>query len=258
MRIALIGAGRLATNLGLTLLGAGHEIVCVYSHTMKSAKTLSERIGGQPVDKAEDLPMEADAYIISVKDSVLAEVIPAVTKGRETQVFMHTAGSMPMEMFKGMARHYGVFYPMQSFSKERPVDFAEIPTFIEASDERAMEVIRQLAESVTERVYELSSDDRQYLHLAAVFACNFANHCYAMAAEILEEHGMSFDVMLPLIDETARKVHQLHPLQSQTGPAVRYDENVIRHQAQLLRNHPFMKDLYERMSLHIHRKAEKQ
>ncbi len=258
MRIALIGAGRLATNLGLTLLGAGHEIVCVYSHTMKSAKTLSERIGGQPVDKAEDLPMEADAYIISIKDSVLAEVIPAVTKGRETQVFMHTAGSMPMEMFKGMARHYGVFYPMQSFSKERPVDFAEIPTFIEASDERAMEVIRHLAESVTERVYELSSDDRQYLHLAAVFACNFANHCYAMAAEILEEHGMSFDVMLPLIDETARKVHQLHPLQSQTGPAVRYDENVIRHQAQLLRNHPFMKDLYERMSLHIHRKAEKQ
>ena len=258
MRIALIGAGRLATNLGLTLLGAGHEIVCVYSHTMKSAKTLSERIGGQPVDKAEDLPMEADAFIISIKDSVLAEVIPAVTKGRETQVFMHTAGSMPMEMFKGMARHYGVFYPMQSFSKERPVDFAEIPTFIEASDERAMETIRHLAESVTERVYELSSDDRQYLHLAAVFACNFANHCYAMAEEILEDHGMNFDVMHPLIDETARKVHQLHPLQAQTGPAVRYDENVIRHQAQLLRNHPFMKDLYERMTLHIHRKAEKQ
>ena len=258
MRIALIGAGRLATNLGLTLLGAGHEIICVNSRTMKSAKELADRIGGIAVDKAEDLPMEADAYIISVKDSVLAEVIPAVTKGRETQVFMHTAGSMPMEMFKGMARHYGVFYPMQSFSKERPVDFAEIPTFIEANDEKAKEVIRHLAESVTERVYELSSDDRQYLHLAAVFACNFANHCYAMAAEILEEHGMNFDVMLPLIDETARKVHQLHPLLAQTGPAVRYDENVIRHQVQLLCNHPFMKDLYERMSLHIHRKAEKQ
>lgn len=258
MRIVLIGAGRLATNLGLTLLGAGHEIICVNSRTMKSAKALSERIGGQPVDRAEDLPMEADAYIISVKDAVLAEVIPAVTKGRESQVFMHTAGSMPMEMFKGMAHHYGVFYPMQSFSKERPVDFAEIPAFIEANDEKSKGVIRQLAESVTERVYELSSDDRQYLHLAAVFACNFANHCYAMAAEILEEHGMSFDVMLPLIDETARKVHQLHPLEAQTGPAVRYDENVIRHQAQLLRSHPLMKDLYERMSLHIHRKAERQ
>ena len=252
----MVGAGRLATNLGQTLLGAGHEIVCVYSHTMRSAETLAERIGGQPVDRAENLPLKADAYIIAVKDSALAEVIPAVTKGRETQVFMHTAGSMPMEMFKGMARHYGVFYPMQSFSKERPVDFAEIPTFIEACDKEAMQVIRQLAESITERVYELSSADRQYLHLAAVFACNFANHCYAMAAEILEQHGMEFDVMLPLIDETARKVHQLHPLQAQTGPAVRYDENVIRHQAQLLRDHPFMKDLYERMSLHIHRKAK--
>jgi len=163
-----------------------------------------------------------------------------------------------MEMFKGMTHHYGVFYPMQSFSKERLVDFAEIPTFIEANDAKAMGVIRLLAESVSERVRELSSDDRQYLHLAAVFACNFTNHCYAMAAEILEEHGMGFDVMLPLIDETARKVHQLHPLQAQTGPAVRYDENVIRHQAQLLQSHPVMKDLYERMSLHIHRKAGNQ
>ena len=256
MRIAFIGAGRLATNLGLTLLGAGHEIVSVYSRTMQSAEALAEHIGGKPVDRAEDLPMEADAYIIAVKDSALAEVIPAVTKGREHQVFMHTAGSMPMSMFQGMARHYGVFYPMQSFSKERPVDFAEIPTFIEANDEKAMQVIRRLAESITERIYPLSSDDRQYLHLAAVFACNFVNHCYAMSAEILEKHGMSFDVMLPLIDETARKVHQLHPLEAQTGPAVRYDENVIRHQIQLLREHPFMKDLYERMSLNIYRKAK--
>ena len=255
MRIVLIGAGRLATNLGQTLLGAGHEILCVNSRTMQSASALAEKIGGKPVDRAEDMPMEADAYIIAVKDSVLADVIPAVTKGREDQVFMHTAGSMPMAMFRGMARHYGVFYPMQSFSKERPVDFAEIPTFIEANDEKAMQVIKHLADSITERVYELSSDERQYLHLSAVFACNFVNHCYALAAEILEQHGIDFDVMLPLIDETARKVHQFHPLQAQTGPAVRYDENVIRHQIQLLRNKPFTKDLYERMSMNIHRKA---
>ena len=206
MQIVLIGAGRLATNLGLTLLGAGHEIICVNSRTMTSAKALADRIGGVPVDRAEDMPMEADAYIISVKDSVLADVIPAVTKGRESQVFMHTAGSMPMEMFRGMAHHYGVFYPMQSFSKERPVDFAEIPTFIEASDEKAMQVIRHLAESVTERVYELSSDDRQYLHLAAVFACNFVNHCYAMAAEVLEEYKGSIQFDHIDVDKTVAKV----------------------------------------------------
>lgn len=255
MRIVLIGAGRLATNLGQTLLGAGHEIVCVNSRTMASAKALADKIGGCAVDRTEDIPMEADAYIIAVKDSVLADVIPAVTRGRENQVFMHTAGSMPMSMFQGMARHYGVFYPMQSFSKERPVDFAVIPTFIEANDEKAMQTIRHLAESITERIYELSSDDRQYLHLAAVFACNFVNHCYALSAEILEKHGLPFDVMLPLIDETARKVHEMHPLDAQTGPAVRYDENVIRHQMQLLREFPFMKDIYDRLSMNIHRKA---
>lgn len=238
MRIVLIGTGRLATNLEPALAAAGHEVVMVNSRTL------------------EGLPMEADAFVIAVKDSVLAEVIAAVTKGRESQVFMHTAGSMPLGLFQGKARHYGVFYPMQTFSKERQVDFSEIPVFVEASDDQSMQTIRQLAESITGRVYELSSADRQYLHLAAVFACNFANHCYAMAADVLEQHGMNFDVMLPLIDETARKVHQLHPLEAQTGPAVRYDENVIRHQMQLLEDSPVMKDLYERMSLHIHQKAK--
>ena len=108
---------------------------------------------------------------------------------------------------------------------------------------------------MTQHVIELSSDDRQYLHLAAVFACNFVNHCYALAAEILEQHGMDFNVMLPLIDETARKVHQLHPLQAQTGPAIRYDENVIRHQLELLNDNPAAREIYERMSMNIHRKV---
>lgn len=239
MKIVLIGRGRLATNLERALLEAGHEVASINSRTL------------------EDLPEEADVFVIAVKDSALADVIREATKGRETQVFVHTAGSMPLRLFEGMTQHYGVFYPMQTFSKERAVDFTEIPIFIEASDNETLCVLRQLAESITRRVYELSSDDRQYLHLAAVFACNFANHCYAMAAEILEEHGLPFDVMLPLIDETARKVHQLHPLEAQTGPAVRYDENVIHHQSDLLANEPQMKDLYERLSLHIHEKAEK-
>lgn len=237
MNIALIGRGRLATNLLPALQQAGHDVVSVNSRTL------------------EELPKKADAYIIAVKDSVLTDVIQAATKGREDQIFMHTAGSMPMTVFKGQTQHYGVFYPMQSFSKERRVDFSEIPTFIEASDTGTLQVIRQLAESVTGRVCELSSEDRQYLHLSAVFACNFVNHCYALSAEILEQHGIDFDVMLPLIDETARKVHKLHPLDAQTGPAVRYDENVIRHQMQLLDDHPYTKELYERLSLNIHRKA---
>ena len=97
------------------------------------------------------------------------------------------------------------------------------------------------------------SEDRKYLHLSAVFACNFVNHCYAASAEILNKHNIPFDIMLPLIDETARKVHQLSPIDAQTGPAVRYDENVIRKQAALLNGNPLLRDIYERMSMDIHR-----
>ena len=236
VKVVLIGRGRLATNLLAALQQAGHEVVSINSRTL------------------EGLPLEADAFIVAVKDSALEEVIRRATKGREQQLFLHTAGSMPMSLFEGHTSRYGVFYPMQTFSKERLVDFAEIPVFIEGADP----VIRPLAESISRRVYELSTEARKYLHLSAVFACNFVNHCYALSAELLEQHGLPFDVMLPLIDETARKVHELHPHDAQTGPAVRYDENVIRMQSALLADNPELQQIYELLSLDIHRKASKQ
>lgn len=235
MQIVLIGRGRLATNLLPALQGAGHRVVSINSRTL------------------EGLPQEADVFIVSVKDSALEEVISRATAGREGQLFVHTAGSMPMDVFEGHTRRFGVFYPMQTFSKERLVDFSEIPVFIEGDDP----LIRELAESISGSVYQLSTADRKYLHLSAVFACNFVNHCYALSAELLERHHLPFDVMLPLIDETAQKVHEMHPLDAQTGPAVRYDENVIRMQANLLADMPEMQDIYKRLSLDIHRKAKK-
>jgi predicted short-subunit dehydrogenase-like oxidoreductase (DUF2520 family) len=165
---------------------------------------------------------------------------------------------MPLSVFEGLSMHYGVFYPMQTFSKERQVDFLPIPVFLEASDDATLSLARTLAESISHHVYVLSSEDRKFLHLSAVFACNFANHCYALSAELLEKHGIPFDVMLPLIDETARKVHELHPLDAQTGPAVRYDENVIRMQSSLLSDSPALQEIYNLLSLNIHRKAKKQ
>lgn len=240
MKVALIGRGRVATHLIEAVRQAGHEVVSVNSRTL------------------EELPTKADVYIISVKDSALQEVARQATKGRESQLFVHTAGSMPMNIFSGMATHYGVFYPMQTFSKERQVDFLPIPVFLEASDDATLSLARTLAESISRHVYVLSSEDRKFLHLSAVFACNFANHCYALSAELLEKHGIPFDVMLPLIDETARKVHELHPLDAQTGPAVRYDENVIRMQSSLLSDSPALQEIYNLLSLNIHRKAKKQ
>ena len=272
MKIVLIGAGNLATHLGKALHAAGHDMVQVFSRTMQSAETLASLLDAEPLTDIAQVRDDADVYIFSVKDSALVQLVAQLCrheadglgedgavntlrkakKGEHERVFLHTAGSMPMSVFKGMAQHYGVLYTMQTFSKQREVDFSIIPCFVEANDEFAQKQIEGLAREISGRVYQLSSEDRKYLHLSAVFACNFANHCYAISQELLEEHGIPFDVMLPLINETAAKVHEMKPKDAQTGPAVRYDENVIGKQSKLLENHPHFKKVYDSMSKSIH------
>lgn len=238
MRIVLIGRGRLATNLEHALLQAGHDVVSINSRTLES------------------LPLEADVFVVAVKDAALTDVLRAATKGREDQLFVHTAGSMPMNLFAGLTAHYGVFYPMQTFSKERLVDFNEISVFLETNDVASMERLKMLAATLTPHVYELDSEGRKHLHLAAVFACNFVNHCYALSAEVLKAKGLPFSVMLPLVDETAQKVHELSPKDAQTGPAVRGDQNVMQMQAGMLADIPAVKQIYEALSNDIQRLAD--
>ena len=272
MKIVLIGAGNLATHLGKALHAAGHDMLQVFSRTMQSAEILASLLDAEPLTDIAQVRDDADVYIFSVKDSALVQLVAQLCrheadglgedgavnalrkakKGEHERVFLHTAGSMPMSVFKGMAQHYGVLYPMQTFSKQREVDFSIIPCFVEANDEFAQKQIDGMAREISGRVYQLSSEDRKYLHLSAVFACNFANHCYAISQELLEEHGIPFDVMLPLINETAAKVHEMKPKDAQTGPAVRYDENVIDKQSKLLENHPHFKKVYDSMSKSIH------
>ena len=251
MKIVLIGAGNLATHLGKALHAAGHDMVQVFSRTMQSAETLASLLDAEPLTDMAQVRDDADVYIFSVKDSALEQLISQLCGG-EKKVFLHTAGSMPMSVFRGKALHYGVLYPMQTFSKQREVDFSIIPCFIEANDEFALKQIEGLAGQISHRVFQLFSEDRKYLHLSAVFACNFANHCYAASQELLQQHGIPFDVMLPLIDETAAKVHGMTPKEAQTGPAVRYDENVIGKQIQLLENQPYFQKIYDCMSKSIH------
>lgn len=255
MDIVFVGAGRLATNLARALKDAGHRIVAVYSRTMTSAAALTDAVGGTPVDSIEALPQEADVFILAVKDDALPSLILQLQQGREGQTFLHTAGSIPMTVF-GSQQHCGVLYPMQTFSKERKVDFSCVHFFIEGSDEQTLDTARKIASSVTEHVNELSSQERRYLHLAAVFACNFANHCYALSAKVMEAHGMTFDAMLPLIRETTDKVETMHPREAQTGPAVRWDENVMDAQKALLADEPDMRQIYEIMSKSIHTLAK--
>lgn len=276
MKITLIGAGNVATHLGRALLEAGHDIVQVYSRTIGSATRLAEQLQAQPITSLAALSDEAEVYILSVKDSVLTELLTEACKGRGEKVFIHTAGSMPLSVFEGRARHYGVLYPMQTFSKASeqkyfkpekniiapqkeiiaPQKNVAAPCFLEFNDEVAERTVRALAASISDNLYDLDSEARRYLHLSAVWACNFVNHCYDIASDLLAQHGIPFEVMLPLIDETARKVHDLTPRQAQTGPAVRYDENVIGAQARLLGAEPLLHDIYELMSRSIHKKSQ--
>jgi len=251
MQIVFIGAGRLATNLAPALQRVGHSILQVYSRTMDAAKMLADRVGAIAITDLQKVSTEADVYVFSVTDTALPQLILQMPPVSKNSVFLHTAGSVPMKVFEGRGGHYGVFYPMQTFSKGCDVDFKTIPVFIEGNDSRSQQVVKELAISVSENVRELSSEGRRHLHLAAVFACNFANHCYELSAEILAKYGVPFEVMLPLVDETAAKVHKMSPRDAQTGPAVRCDEKVLEAQKGLLTDNPLHAQIYDLMSRSI-------
>lgn len=249
MNVVLIGAGRLATCLGKALKENGHTILQVYSRTESSAQKLAEVLECDYTNQCEDIIIRAALYVVAVKDDVLPELLPQVVRGREDALFVHTAGSVPLSVFEQSgAQRGGVFYPMQTFSLERDLSFAQIPIFIEANQPEDVEVLKSLGSSLSQKVYVLPSEGRKRLHLAAVFACNFVNHCYARAEQILAEENLPFDVMLSLVDETAAKVHELSPRKAQTGPAVRQDQSVMNKHLELLQEHEEMVREYRLLS----------
>ena len=239
-KIVLVGAGNVATHLGLR--DAGYAVLQVFSRTEESASALAGKLNCPYTTDINQVVPDAELYVVSVKDAVLAEVIPPLVRRNPKALFVHTAGSMPMDV-------------MQTFSKSRAVDFSTVPFFIEGSGREEAEALKAVAERIGGKVYEATSEQRRYLHIAAVFACNFTNHMYALAHRLLDSHGLPFEVMLPLIDETARKVHELPPLEAQTGPARRYDENVIGKHLEMLADEPRLAELYEKISQSIHRLA---
>jgi predicted short-subunit dehydrogenase-like oxidoreductase (DUF2520 family) len=148
---------------------------------------------------------------------------------------------------------------MQTFSKQCKVDFTEIPIFLEAALPESRQKLYEIVSGLSQNVRFLDSSQRKILHLSAVFACNFVNRMYAIAGEIVEEQGLDFNYLLPLIDETARKVHEMTPKSAQTGPAIRFDRDVMDKHMALLNNHPEWMELYEKLSNDIHKsiKSEK-
>jgi predicted short-subunit dehydrogenase-like oxidoreductase (DUF2520 family) len=243
--VSCIGAGNLATNLARALRRAGVSVRQVYSRTEAAARELAEQVDAQPLTNLSAVSGEVDVCFVSLTDDALIELLPQIVKGRENTLLVHTAGSISMSVWEGYAARYGVFYPLQTFSKQRETDFTRLPIFIESNSTADAEQLHRIASLLSERVFLTDSEGRRSLHLAAVFACNFSNHLYGVAARVLEEHGLPFDVLLPLIDETAAKVHHLSPEAAQTGPAVRRDKETIRKHEEALAAHPDLLKLYE-------------
>lgn len=251
MNIVIIGSGNLATQLSLALKDAGKDIVQVYSRTEEHAHMLADKIGCSYTDGMKDIRRDADVYILSVKDDAISEVAAAVCSDCPNGLFIHTAGSVPMSVFMPFTKRYGVLYPMQTFSKNRKVDFRPIPCFIEASNAQALAMIQSLAESIADNVVQVDSERRKKLHLAAVLACNLTNHCYRLAERVLEDEQLDFRLFLPLIEETARKVQYLSPREAQTGPMVRYDTSIMDMQLSLLPDER-TRQIYRLMAESIH------
>jgi len=253
MKVVVIGAGNVATHLSLAIQKTSASIIQMYSRSEENAYKLANRLGTDLTTRIYEITPEADLYLFAVKDDALSEIIPQIPSNKG--LWVHTAGSIPMDVFKGYTEYYGVLYPLQTFSKSREMDLQTVPLFIEACTPDHEKLLVEFAGSLSNNVQTLSSEKRKYVHLAAVFACNFSNHMYAMAYQLLEEQNIPPDVLIPLIRETAAKILTLSPLQAQTGPAVRNDLNVLTKQMELLTD-PSLKEMYQLISQSISNESQ--
>ncbi len=245
-KVVMIGAGNLASQLAPAIKNAGFNVVQVYSRTEMSAGRLGNLLGCSFTTLKSEILKDGDIYIFALADDALGEFIDGFNlSGR---IVVHTSGSLDLGMLAGLSETYGVLYPVQTFSKEREVDFMQIPVCIEASDEITKQILFDFAEALTSEIYFLNTDQRRKLHIAAVFTCNFVNHLYTVSSEILRGADLPFDLIRPLIQETANKINDLPPDVAQTGPAARNDQLVIKRHLDLLSFLPQYKKIYELMT----------
>jgi predicted short-subunit dehydrogenase-like oxidoreductase (DUF2520 family) len=252
MRISFIGAGRVAYHLA-SVLKQQHQIVQVYSRTWEKTQRLAEHVAAQACPSLSELNPEIDLLILAVSDQSIATVIAEVAPLLPNVLIVHTSGSTDLQRLQQHHPRSGVFYPLQTFSLERELDWKQTPLFVEATTEEDQQSLLQLAQQLSERVYAYSSQQRLSLHLAAVFACNFANYCYDMSKQIVDQTQVDFSLLYPLILETARKATSNDPKNMQTGPAVRGDVNILQmHQAILADLHrPDLAEVYALISQQI-------
>ena len=229
LKVVVLGAGNVGTHLCI-VFEKNPEILLLQNYNRKG-ETIQNC--GVPIASNKNDIVEADIYIFTFSDDSLTIVNSQFSHLKGIKV--HTSGSSPMNVFSGFERR-GVFYALQSFTKEITVDFSKIPIAIEASDKNDEQLLLKLAKCISTEVYILNSQQRNALHVAAVFANNFSNFMLTQAADICKEHHIDFNILNPLIEETIHKLKSAEPNKSQTGPAVRKDSKTIDRHISTLKN----------------------
>jgi len=244
--ISFAGAGRVAGALCRELSSTGYKIELIVSESIDSCRSLAECCNAL---WSQELifPDSADVIIVSVPDHRLKGVLDRLRCGAHTLV-AHTAGSIGLDVFPERIARKAIFYPLQTFSKERRVDFQDLPFFLESSDKKSSTTLEEIAKSIGGKVYYADTEHRMTLHLAAVFACNFTNHMLTVGKEVALKSGFPFEILVPLINETILKAIELGPEKSQTGPAVRNDKNIIEKHLKLLSFSSDMQRTYSDMT----------
>lgn len=248
MRIICIGSGNVATHMAGAFKKKGHDLIQVWSRNPDHAGALASLVGAKTIADLEGIDLSADLYLIAVKDDAISSVAEVLAD--VNGLVVHTSGATSINELN-VFKEYGVLYPLQTFSKVKEVDFNHIPLCIEAADANSLGKLRTIAEELSTLVYEVDSDKRKILHLSAVFACNFVNHMYDLGAQVLRAHDLEFEMLRPLIMETAVKVQTEMPARVQTGPAVRDDEQTILKHLELLDSLPHLKEIYQTLSKSI-------
>lgn len=242
-RVVLLGAGNVSTHLADQLKQSYVALVQIWSRTERSARTLAQRSHSPYCTDLADLQRDADAYILAVPDDAFPDILPFLHLDPD-RLLIHTSGSTPLSALAPYTKRAGVFYPVQAFLPEHPVDFSKLPVCIEADQPSDLESIRDFARLFTCKIYEIDSEKRKVVHLAAIFAGNFTNFLYHVSDELLQKMDLPFDLVRPIIEETALRVQTHNPSGLQTGPAHRRDMKIISDHLEWLSSMRKYQELY--------------
>ncbi|MCX6280776.1 MAG: DUF2520 domain-containing protein [Bacteroidetes bacterium] len=247
--IVIIGAGNLATHLALALHRKGVNVIQVLNRTRHAGERLARRVGAGYTDDFRAADLGADLFLLAVSDSSIEEV--AKNLQLKAQLLVHTSGSVDLSVLKNASLNIGVFYPLQTFSKEKRINFSNIPVCIEANTKENEEKLVQLARLLSNKVQILSSSQRKVLHMTAVFAGNFSSFMYTIAEDLLKKHDIPFSLLKPLIQQTAATAKNEDVFSRQTGPAVREDTKIIDEHLEMLSKHGVYMEIYDLISKSI-------